>query len=49
MNAGGPLLTSQRTKKIAIGALLLVSFIGIFPVSIRIADPLAHSQVRSVN
>lgn len=33
------MIASQRTKKIAFGALLLLSFIGIFPLSIRIADP----------
>jgi hypothetical protein len=41
MNAGGPMIISERTKKIAFGALLLLSFIGIFPLSLRIADPLA--------
>lgn len=41
MNASGSLVASPRTRKIAFGVLLVLTFLGIFPLSARIADPLA--------
>ena len=40
-------MTSPRAKKIGFGVLLLVSFIGLFPISIRVADPLFTHPFRT--
>lgn len=38
---------SSRVKKILLAVLLIVSFIGLFPISIRVADPLFTHPFRT--
>lgn len=40
-------VTSARTRKIVFEILLTVAFLGLFPVSVRVADPLFNHPIRT--